>query len=146
LAAGDVVVDLYAGVGLLGGSLVAASSAGGEVGLILVERGRSSVADARHNLADLRPRVRAMAVEKWRPEPATVVVADPSRSGLGREAADRVAATGARRVVLVSCDAASLGRDTRLLVERGYAHRGSVLVDQFALTSQVEVVTRFDLG
>lgn len=144
LHAGDVVVDLYGGVGLLGGSLVSAAAAD-DVGLVLVERGRSSVADARHNLADLRPRVRAMAVEKWRPEPATVVIADPSRTGLGREAADRVAATGGRRVVLVSCDAASLGRDTRLLVERGYRHGGSVLVDQFAMTSHVEVVTRFDL-
>lgn len=141
LGPGDVVVDLYGGIGLLGGSLVATAPG---AGLVLVERARSSLHDARHNLADLDATIRPVAVEKWRPEPATVVIADPAREGLRRAGADAVAATGADRVVLVSCDAASLGRDARLLVEHGYTHAGSVLVDQFGMTTHVEVVSRFD--
>jgi 23S rRNA (uracil1939-C5)-methyltransferase len=73
-----------------------------------------------------------------------VVVADPARAGLGRDGIPRVAATGATRVVLVSCDAASLGRDTAGLVAAGYRHEESVVIDMFGHTGHVEVVTRFD--
>ncbi|MCA9673862.1 MAG: hypothetical protein KC464_02385, partial [Myxococcales bacterium] len=80
----------------------------------------------------------------WRPSAAAVVVADPARRGLGRRGAEVVARTGAARVVLVSCDAGSLGRDAAALSEAGYRHVESVGVDQFGHTGHVEVVTRFD--
>jgi 23S rRNA (uracil1939-C5)-methyltransferase len=73
------------------------------------------------------------------------VVADPSRSGLGREAADVLAACEAPVLVLVSCDAVSLARDARLLAAHGYAHARSELIDLFPHTHHVEVVTRFEL-
>ena len=47
-----------------------------------------------------------------------VVVADPSRAGLGKDGARTVLACDPDRVVLVSCDAAALARDVGLLVER----------------------------
>ncbi len=65
-------------------------------------------------------------------------------AGLTAAGIQRVVATGAARVVLVSCDAASLGRDTAGLVSAGYAHVESVVVDMFGHTGHVEVVTRFD--
>ena len=40
-----------------------------------------------------------------------VVVADPARSGLGKEGIAAVVGTGAPLCVLVSCDPAALGRD-----------------------------------
>ena len=46
-------------------------------------------------------------------------------------------------IVLVSCDAASLGRDAKLLAAAGYRHERSELVDTFPHTTHVEVVTRF---
>ncbi|HMK09944.1 MAG TPA: hypothetical protein VK461_00025, partial [Acidimicrobiales bacterium] len=67
-----------------------------------------------------------------------------ARPGLGGRAAARLAATGATRFVLVSCDPASLGRDVAVLTGLGYAHRRSTLVDLFPHTPHVEVVTRFD--
>ena len=54
-----------------------------------------------------------------------------------------LAGTGAGVLVLVSCDAASLGRDTRLLADHGFRHEHSVVVDLFPHTHHVEVVTRF---
>ncbi len=54
--------------------------------------------------------------------PARVVVADPARPGLGGKAAARLAATGATRLILVSCDPASLGRDVAVLTGLGFAH------------------------
>ena len=73
-----------------------------------------------------------------------MVIADPSRQGLGPAAADRVAATGAGRVVLVSCDPAAFGRDVALLQARGFDLQALTMVDLFPQTSHVEVVSRFD--
>ena len=57
---------------------------------------------------------------------------------------ERVAATDAPRVVLVSCDAAAFGRDVALLEARGYGLQALRMVDLFPQTSHVEVVSRFD--
>jgi 23S rRNA (uracil1939-C5)-methyltransferase len=83
-------------------------------------------------------------VSEWRADDASVVVADPAREGLGRVAAERVAATSAARVVLVSCDPAAFGRDAALLRGHGYDLGAVRIVDLFPQTSHVEVVSRFD--
>ena len=129
--------DLYGGVGVFAATLWP------EAPVTLVEMSPSSCADARVNLQARPASVVELDVEHWRPQEVDVVVADPARSGLGRAGADAVAATGAGRVVLVSCDLAALGRDTRLLVERGYRHLRSEVVDLFPNTAHAEVVTAF---
>ena len=55
-----------------------------------------------------------------------------------------VVATAATRAVLVSCDAASLGRDAGLLREAGYELTAVTPVDLFPHTAHVEVVSVFD--
>jgi 23S rRNA (uracil1939-C5)-methyltransferase len=84
-----------------------------------------------------------VSVDDWRPHPADVVIADPSREGLGRNGAARVVETGAAVVVLVSCDAGSLGRDAGALREAGYRLESVSLVDLFPHTHHVEVVSAF---
>ena len=76
--------------------------------------------------------------------PADVVVADPARTGLGRPGVDALVACGAPRLVLVSCDPASLGRDVALLATAGYRLRRVAIVDSFAQTSHVEAVSVLD--
>jgi len=137
-APNGTLVDLYGGIGLF------AVTVAGERPVVVVERSPSGAADARHNLTGRAARVIAKPVARWRPTPAAVVVADPARAGLTAPGIQRVAATGAARVVLISCDAASLGRDAAGLVAAGYAHVESVVVDMFGHTGHVEVVTRFD--
>jgi tRNA/tmRNA/rRNA uracil-C5-methylase (TrmA/RlmC/RlmD family) len=73
-----------------------------------------------------------------------VVVADPSRTGLGPEGVEVVSATGARRLVLISCDAASLGRDAALLVRAGFGLTAVTHVDLFPHTFRLEAVTVYD--
>jgi 23S rRNA (uracil1939-C5)-methyltransferase len=73
-----------------------------------------------------------------------VVVADPSRAGLGRAGVHVLVSSSAPRLVLVSCDPASAGRDAALLAGVGYRHVESVLVDLFPHTHHTELVTRFD--
>ena len=146
LTPGGHLLDAYAGVGLFGASLGAAHGAR----VTAIETGRAAVADAEVNLerAGIDHTVVRSEVGRWRPEvgapPVDVVVADPSRTGLGRPGTAAVAAAGAPRLVLVSCDPASLARDTALLGDAGYALTGVELVDAFADTFHIEAVAGFD--
>jgi 23S rRNA (uracil1939-C5)-methyltransferase len=135
-AAGPLL-DLYAGVGLFAALVGRRYDA-----VTAVEWSSSAVADARVNLGH-RVRVVRARVERWRSEPVGAVIADPARRGLGRAAADVVAGTGAERVALVSCDPASLARDARLLVDRGYELERVTVLDLFGHTSHVEAVSAF---
>lgn len=138
LTPGATVVDLYSGVGLFAGVL--GERTGGRV--VAVESSRSAVADARINLADLDgARIVRSDVRRWHPSAADVVVADPSRQGLGAEVVPRIGATGASALALVSCDPGALGRDAGLLAADGWRLGSVRLVDLFPHTSHVEVVT-----
>jgi tRNA/tmRNA/rRNA uracil-C5-methylase (TrmA/RlmC/RlmD family) len=138
LTPGATVADLYAGVGLFAGVL--GPRTGGRV--VAVESNRSAVADARINLADLEgARIVRSDVRRWHPSAAHVVVADPSRHGLGPEVVPRIGATGASALALVSCDPGALGRDAGLLSADGWQLASVRLVDLFPHTSHVEVVT-----
>ncbi len=140
-----VLFDAYSGVGLFAGALLDGRSsdrAGWRA--VTAESDRSSVADARVNLADLDVRIVETTVERLRSPRVDLVVADPSRAGLGTDAAGVVASTRAERIVLVSCDPAAAGRDVALLKSRGYRPVESVVVDLFPHTHHTEVVTRFD--
>lgn len=134
---GGSIVDAYGGVGLFAATL-------GGRRVTVVEAGQAACADATVNLAGRRAEVVCSTVERWRPRPADLVVADPSRSGLGREAVAVLAATGAQRIVVVSCDPVSLARDATLLRDAGYHHGRSTVYDLFPQTYHVEVVTSFD--
>ncbi|MEY2568569.1 MAG: hypothetical protein QOE35_3098 [Actinomycetota bacterium] len=132
-------VDLYSGVGLFAGVL---ADAGWSV--TAVEGSDSAVADARVNLAADAVDVVGADVLQWQPHAAALVVADPSRKGLAAAGVDVVAATGADTLVLISCDAAALGRDTGLLRMAGYRPSSITPVDLFPHTVHVEVVTVFE--
>lgn len=136
---GGPLLDAYGGVGLFAATLAL------PVGMkaIVVESSESACRDAVVNLGP-SAEVACSRVEDWTPQPVRLVVADPSRTGLGRNGVAVLAATGADRIVLVSCDAASLARDTQLLAAAGYQHKGSTVLDLFPHTPHVEVVTRFD--
>lgn len=140
---GERLVDLYAGVGVLGG--VVASRRPG-IGLTAVESDPSAVRDAEANLADLKATVVAREVGDWAATPAQAVIADPARPGLGRPGVRTVLATGCRRLVLVSCDPASLARDVSLLAAGGGLLRTLRVVDLFPHTPHVETVAVVDFG
>jgi 23S rRNA (uracil1939-C5)-methyltransferase len=131
------VVDAYAGVGLFSATVAAGAS------IVAVERNASSIADARVNLAGECARIVRADVERFHAVPADIVIADPARTGLGRVATTRLAATGASRFVLVSCDPAAFGRDVGLLRAAGYDLARVEMVDLFGHTSHIELVSTF---
>jgi 23S rRNA (uracil1939-C5)-methyltransferase len=135
----STAIDLYSGVGVFAGVL---ASKGWSV--TAVEGSYSAIRDAHANLSGLPVEIVRADVTLWKPSRAEFVVADPSRQGLGQQGVDTVAATGARRVVLVSCDAVSLGSDAGLLQSAGYALSKVTCVDLFSHTFHVEVVSVFD--
>jgi tRNA/tmRNA/rRNA uracil-C5-methylase (TrmA/RlmC/RlmD family) len=138
-APAEVLLDLYAGVGLF------AATVGARAGkVIAVESWKPAVRDAKRNLrhrpdatvlqddvANALPRLRA----------ADVAVLDPPRSGAGARVLERLAALGPRAVALVSCDPAALARDVRLLTDLGYHPAWIQPVDLFPQTAHIEAVT-----
>jgi 23S rRNA (uracil1939-C5)-methyltransferase len=149
-AAGDpaawrdgTVVDAYGGIGLFAATVVPDTAA-----VVMVESNREACADAAINLAGRSGKVRIdnVAVEAWRPVPASLVIADPARAGLGPEAVAKLAASGARRLVLVSCDPVAFARDARLLNASGYHLVSGEVLDLFPNTHHLEVVGAFESG
>jgi 23S rRNA (uracil1939-C5)-methyltransferase len=132
-----IVVDAYGGVGLLASALAPRSTT-------VVEGSASACADAAVNLADRRAEIVCSSVEQWRSHRADLVIADPSRSGLGKQAVAVLSATQAPHLIVVSCDPVSLARDAALLRDAGYDHVRSTVHDLFPQTHHVEVVTTFE--
>jgi 23S rRNA (uracil1939-C5)-methyltransferase len=132
------MVDAYGGVGLFGVTVDP------EAEVEVIEASKSACADARANLAGRAAVVTHGDVDRWRARPASLVVADPARTGLGRGGAAALAAAAAPRLVLVSCEPVALARDAGLLRDLGYDFRSCVVLDLFPQTPHVEVVSRFD--
>jgi len=137
------VVDLYAGVGLFGLSLAAS----GRESIVAVEGDPISGADLRVNAQPFGERVRVerRSVEGYleaggkQHAPATFVI-DPPRTGISKEAMAGLAGAQPRTIVYVSCDVATLARDTRLLVDEGYELKQLTGVDLFPNTAHVETI------
>jgi 23S rRNA (uracil1939-C5)-methyltransferase len=143
-AGADLLIDLYGGVGLF------AATVGRDFDAVLcVERSELSASDAEHNLlGHHESAVVCVDVDRWDAEPYVherypVVVADPARAGLGARGVETLLLCESQVIVLISCDAASYGRDTALLAEAGYELRQSIVVDMFPETPHVEIVSKF---
>ena len=141
------VLDLYAGVGLF--SIALAASARARV--VAVEGDPISSRDLQRNavpyydqLRVIRGSVEAYVARGGRSASETVIV-DPPRTGMSREAADGIARLGAKRIVYVSCDPATMARDARRLVDAGYALDSLRGFDLFPNTPHVETVGVFKI-
>lgn len=144
--ADTVVADAYAGVGTF--AAVLASSVGK---VIAIEESAPAVEAAKTALADL-PNVELICAraELLLPEldqRVDVVILDPPRSGCLPAALEAVAKFRPRRVIYVSCDPASLGRDLAILCgEEGAFDLVQIQpVDMFPQTHHVECVATLDL-
>jgi 23S rRNA (uracil1939-C5)-methyltransferase len=137
---GRIALDLYAGVGLFATHL---SKRFDQV--FAVESAPSSAADLQANAVKNVVPVISPA-ENFLPrcinmQPELVVV-DPPRAGLGAKTTQLLAALRVKRIVYVSCDPATLARDTRLFLETGYHVEEVHMVDLFPQTFHIESVVR----
>jgi 23S rRNA (uracil1939-C5)-methyltransferase len=140
--AGAEVVDLYAGVGLF--SVAAAAARGAAV--TAVEGERASAADLAANATVVKQgRVKAVhqPVESFlghAQRPPALLIVDPPRTGMSKEALQGALALAAGTVVYVSCDVATLARDARKWVDAGYRIASADGFDLFPNTPHVETV------
>lgn len=149
VAPGDHVTDLFAGVGLFGVPLAKAVGSTGRVNA--VESSPYAVRDARQNADQLRQ----MKVREWSVtpraindsvSPGDVVVLDPPRAGLARGVAEALARRAPRRLVYVSCDAATFSRDLKILSGAGYQLNDLKTFDFFPMTEHIELVGLLDIA
>ena len=84
-----------------------------------------------------------LAMEGLRPD---VITVDPPRKGLAPEVIAAIVGMKPKRVVYVSCDPATLGRDVRLFAESGYTAARAVAVDMFPKTAHVETIVLLQRG
>ena len=146
-APGDAVLDLYCGIGNFTLPLArrAASVLGVEGDVALVRRARhnavlNGIDNARFALANLD----APQPEAWARERFDRVLLDPPRAGAAA-VLPLIGASGARRVVYISCHAASLARDAGSLVhEHGFRLLAAGVMDMFPHTAHVESLALFE--
>lgn len=138
LEKGGLLVDAYGGVGLFAKALADRFDE-----IVLVESNPQACRDAITNLEDCAAVIDQVQMENWDPVYADVVIADPSRQGLGKAGAAAVIETEAPVVILVSCDPVAGARDARLLVDAGYDLGDVEVLDLFPETHHVEVVSVF---
>jgi len=147
LAVSGPVLDLYAGVGLFGLSLAAA----GKGPITLVEGDPVSGADLESNakpfgdgVSIARGRVEIFLASASRADLADATfIVDPPRTGLSKEATGDILRLSPRRIVYVSCDVATLARDTRALLDAGYRLDSLAGIDLFPNTAHVETIAAF---
>jgi 23S rRNA (uracil1939-C5)-methyltransferase len=147
----DDVLDLFCGLGNFSLPLArrARSVVGveGEAGLVARARSnavRNGIANAEFfttNLMDDKP-----LRDAWTTRRYDKVLIDPPRAG-AKEILPVIAATGARRLVYISCHTGSLARDAGILVnEHGFELRAAGVMDMFPHTTHVESMAVFVRG
>ena len=144
LQPGEVVCDLYGGVGLFTASIAKAVGATGKVHLI--ESDPRAINDAQRIFKGAgNVEIHPGTVEARLPKISNpdVILLDPPRTGAGEEVVMVMTRLHPRSIVYVSCDPASLARDAKLLLASGYRMDHIVGFDLFPQTQHVECVARF---
>ena len=142
LGRGEVLADLYSGVGTHGLALRRRFRR-----VVCIEGARSAVADTkatirRHQLTGVEVVAKPVerALEPLAAARADCVVMNPSRAGAKRAVLEALAASQARKIVYLSCDPATLCRDLDFLVARGFRLVSAQPIDMMPQTRQVEAI------
>ena len=140
----DLVLDLYCGVGTI--TLAMASAAGKVMGVEVVPQAiedardnarRNGIENAEFFCADAGAAALELEQKGIRPD---IITVDPPRKGLNSDAIEAIDRMNPKRLVYISCDPATLARDTALLKERGFRLEKAIAADLFPRCSHVETV------
>lgn len=138
----ETVLDLYCGIGTI--TLLLAQHAKRAIGAEIVPEAirdaeenaaRNGITNTEYVCGDAESVAARLRQEGLRPN---VVTVDPPRKGLAPEVIRSIAEMGPKRVVYVSCDPATLGRDAKIFCELGFQVDRAVAVDLFPGTRHVE--------
>ena len=136
------VLDLYCGIGSIGLSVAA------DVNRVIgVEINKAAVADALFNAAlnglsnteyiagDAENELKKIID---RGTVVDTVIVDPPRKGCDAAVIDSITALDPKKIIMVSCDPATLARDLLYLQKKGYVSAGITVFDMFPRTVHTE--------
>lgn len=144
----DTVLDLFCGLGNF--TLALAKRAGKVVGVEgseeMVRRGyENASANEISNVSFFAANLtQSMIGKEWSSLKFDKVLIDPPRSGAA-EIIEEIAALKAAKIVYVSCNPATLARDTASLLSKGYRLISTGVMDMFPHTTHVESMAEFEL-
>lgn len=144
---GERVLDLFCGLGNF--TLPLATRAGEVVGVegvqAMADRGMENA--RRNNLTNVsfyaQDLTQDFSQQPWATQGFDRLLIDPPRSG-AEEVVKYLPKFGAKRIVYVSCNPATLARDAGLLREAGYRLVKAGVMDMFTHTTHVESIAVFE--
>lgn len=146
-AADERVLDLFCGLGNF--ALPLAQQVREVVAVegvqAMVERASANAASNNlHNASFFQADLAQPLIDaEWAREGFSAVLLDPPRDG-AFEVVRTLASLGAKRVVYVSCNPATLARDTLELIKQGYRLKRAGILDMFPQTAHVEAMALFE--
>lgn len=146
LKLGDRVCDLYGGVGLFTAPI---SKAIGEVGEIhLIESNSRCIKDAKKNFENQKNVIihhGKVEQKLGKIKNIDVIIMDPPRTGVTKQVINQIIEKMSRSIIYISCDPASLARDTKILLKNSYSLDKIIGLDLFPMTHHIECIASFTL-
>jgi tRNA/tmRNA/rRNA uracil-C5-methylase (TrmA/RlmC/RlmD family) len=146
LELGDRVCDLYGGVGLFTAPILKVI---GEIGEIhLIESNSRCIKDAKkifENKKNVIIHHGKVEQKLGKIKNIDVIIMDPPRTGATKQVINQIIEKKARSIVYISCDPASLARDTKVLLKNYYSLEKIVGIDLFPMTQHIECIASFTI-
>ena len=145
--ADERILDLFCGLGNF--ALPLAQKAREVVAVegvaTMVERAaQNAVSNSLHNAVFFQADLSQPLVDAtWAKAGFNAVLLDPPRDG-AYEVVRKLSGLGAKRLVYVSCNPATLARDTVELMKQGYRLKRAAILDMFPQTAHVEAMALFE--
>ncbi|MFW5794045.1 MAG: 23S rRNA (uracil(1939)-C(5))-methyltransferase RlmD [Bacillota bacterium] len=143
----DKVIDAYCGIGT-----IALSIADKVYKVFGIENLRSAVYDAKRNAK--MNKIRNVffevgdseeVIQKWKKYSFDALFVDPPRKGCKKKFLQTVVNMKIPKIIYISCNPATLGRDLEYLVEKGYKVKKAAPIDMFPQTAHVESIVLLTL-
>ncbi len=136
------VLELYAGIGMLGLPLARAGALVTEV-----EANEAALGDCRHaakvnhiGRCRFRPLTAEAMLTEVHPGEYDLILMDPPRTGLSLDCVQELVRVGTGRLLYLSCDPATLARDLGRLAGGGYKVARLQAFDMFPQTAHIETL------
>ena len=136
------ILELYAGVGLFSAFIAARVEK-----LVAVESSSQASEDFVQNLDDFdNIELYQGTVEEILPHldiQTEIILLDPPRAGVDKNVLEKIISTSAGHIVYISCDPATLARDSMILVQEGYKPVRFIPTDLFSQTYHIETLSHW---
>lgn len=144
LKGNENVFDLYCGIGTI--SIFVADSAKNVFGVEIIEdaikdANENAMMNEKRNVEFICGKAEEVIPQKYSEgKVADVVFVDPPRKGCDMKLLETLKDMKAKKIVYISCNPATLGRDLKYLTDNGYEVKRVQPVDMFPQTCHVECV------